>query len=91
MNFRLNAKEFQLIDVANSSSLERSNYNPQRPTKIFAHGWNGLPDKGYIIRDGIHYPPDTKKLIKIKKLINLKLKKNLIKRNLKNWIKKKIN
>jgi len=49
---RNNPKEPQFIDVANWSSLQHSNYQPYRPTKIFVHGWYGIPDKGYIIRDG---------------------------------------
>ena len=49
---RNNPKEAHFIDAANWSSLHQSNFKSGRPTKIFVHGWYGIPDKGYIIRDG---------------------------------------
>ena len=42
----------QILQVGNVSLLDRSYYNKNLPTKVFAHGWVGFPDQGYGSKTG---------------------------------------
>lgn len=48
----LNPTDPHILRADDLEALQQSNFNPELPTKIFAHGWGGSPRDFYSSRDG---------------------------------------